>query len=604
MAHVGLISLTARDDGFYTANRTWCILSAALRHPTPMLVAAQARWSDLLAQAQRVAPEAFGADGRPLNHIAREWGHPGRPKRAVSPIDGTVLGELPMVDLATAHAAVRASAVEAREWATVELDERKRRVSACLDAITAHRDLLARLLMWEIGKPLKQAETDVDRCVDGVRWYVDTIEGMVDGRRPLGVVSNIASWNYPYSVLVHAVLVQALAGNAVIAKTPTDGGLFSLTVGFALARRAGLPVTLLSGAGGELGPALVRDHDVGCLAFVGGRSSGRAVAASLIDGRKRHILEMEGVNAYGVWDFSDWASLGSQMKKGYDYGKQRCTAYARFVVERRLFPRFLETYLDTARAITVGNPVAVPDESAALPVLDFGPLINRSTADSLRNALSLAVGTGAVPLFEGRLHADRFIPGQDMGAYVAPAALLNVPRSSSLYHKEPFGPVDTVVLVDSVDELVAEMNVSNGSLVSSVACDDVELAGDLAAQVRGFKVGVNAVRSRGDREEVFGGMGQSWRGCFVGGRYLVDAVTAGEPGERLYGNFADYTLLPERRWGSRQYAVVSMQWAGWAAHYSKAELFLPFRRHREPFRRHREPFAVILSAAKDLVEAA
>jgi hypothetical protein len=58
-------------------------------------------------------------------------------------------------------------------------------------------------------------------------------------------------------------------------------------------------------------------------------------------------------------------------------------------------------------------------------------------------------------------------------------------------------------------------------------------------------VGINKVRSRGDREEVFGGIGQSWKGGFVGGRYLVLSVTQGEPGERLYGNFPGYTLLPE-----------------------------------------------------------
>ncbi len=55
------------------------------------------------------------------------------------------------------------------------------------------------------------------------------------------------------------------------------------------------------------------------------------------------------------------------------------------------------------------------------------------------------------------------------------------------------------------------------------------------------------MRSRGDNEEVFGGLGQSWRGCFVGGAYLVQAVTQGPPGERLYGNFVDYQLLPEAR---------------------------------------------------------
>ena len=512
-----------------------------------MRIADKADWPSLLSRARQAVPEAFGTNGHPLNLIDRAWSTPGRPRVATSPVDGRELSALPMLGLDDATAAVRAAKREASEWARVPLDVRQARVTACLAALRTHRDLIALLLVWEIGKPLKQAQTDVDRCIDGVEWYIAEIERMVAARHPIGVVSNIASWNYPYSVLMHSVLVQALAGNAVVAKTPTDGGLLALTVGFALARREGLPVTLLSGPGGELGPALVRGEDVDCLAFVGGRASGRSVAASLLDVRKRHMLEMEGVNAYGVWDFSQWDKLGEQIRKGYDYGKQRCTAYARFVVERRLFPRFLDAYLAAANALTVGNPVAVPNAGDPLPVLDFGPLINRGTADGLRKAIAMAIGTGAIPLFESGLAPARFIDGQDMGAYVAPVALLNVPRNSSLYHKEPFGPVDTFVLVDSMDELVAEMNVSNGCLVSSVACDDAEIAGDIGAQLRSFKVGVNAMRSRGDRDEVFGGLGQSWRGCFVGGRYLVDAVTVGEAGTPLYGNFGDNTLLPELR---------------------------------------------------------
>ncbi len=91
------------------------------------------------------------------------------------------------------------------------------------------------------------------------------------------------------------------------------------------------------------------------------------------------------------------------------------------------------------------------------------------------------------------------------------------------------------------------MNISNGCLVASVACDNERLAQQIAAEVRAFKVGINTIRSRGYRDEVFGGIGQSWKGCFVGGRYLVQAVTVGSPGERLYGNFPDYTLLPEQR---------------------------------------------------------
>jgi acyl-CoA reductase-like NAD-dependent aldehyde dehydrogenase len=81
-------------------------------------------------------------------------------------------------------------------------------VSAAVESMSEHRDTLALLLAWEIGKPWALACADVDRALDGVRWYLGEIEAMVGDRTPLdGPVSNIASWNYPMSVLVHAELV-------------------------------------------------------------------------------------------------------------------------------------------------------------------------------------------------------------------------------------------------------------------------------------------------------------------------------------------------------------------------------------------------------------
>jgi acyl-CoA reductase-like NAD-dependent aldehyde dehydrogenase len=111
-------------------------------------------------------------------------------------------------------------------------------------------------------------------------------------------------------------------------------------------------------------------------------------------------------------------------------------------------------------------------------------------------------------------------------------------------HAEPFGPVDSIIVVDTIDELLAAMNASNGALVASLACDDSELAAKLAADIQAFKVGINRPRSRGDRAEPFGGRGASWKGAFVGGDLLVDAVTVGDPDERLYGNFPDYSRYP------------------------------------------------------------
>lgn len=501
-------------------------------------------WSDAWQRSLTVAPEAF-RDDHVLNLWSAAWHSGGRTLPAYSPVDGSPIAGPPRLDAETAQRAVRASLDQHRAWRHVPLSERRARVSATLDALTEHRELLALLLVWEIGKPWRLAQADVDRAIDGVRWYVDGVEPMLEGRGPLpGPVSNIASWNYPMSVLVHAMLVQALAGNAVIAKAPTDGGVACLTLASALAVREGLPITLLSGSGGELSEALVRSPEIGCVSFVGGRDTGARIATTVADLGKRHILEQEGLNTWGIWNHSDWDALTAVIPKLFDYGKQRCTAYPRFVVQRSLFADFLGAYLPAVRSIRLGHPLAVEHPDDPLPELDFGPLINAAKAKELGDQVAEAIDRGAVPLHRGSLDDGRFLPGQDTSAYFAPVTLLGPPPSSPLHHAEPFGPVDTIVLVDTEAELLAAMNASNGALAATLATDDPETYARLSPQIRAFKVGHGRPRSRGDREELFGGFGSSWRGAFVGGELLVKAVTNGPDGERPPGNFPDYHLMP------------------------------------------------------------
>ncbi|WP_174548135.1 aldehyde dehydrogenase family protein, partial [Nocardiopsis dassonvillei] len=443
---------------------------------------------------------------------------------------------------------VAGAAEDHRRWSALPLAERRERVRAAVRSWERHRDTLALALVWEIGKPWRLARQDVDRAISGVEWYLDGVEPMLEGRLPLdGPVSNIASWNYPMSVLAHAMCVQALAGNGVIAKTPTDGGLVCLTLAVALAVREGLPFTLVSGGGSDLSPALVRGPEIGCVSFVGGRDTGGRVAADLADLGRPHVLEQEGLNCWGVWEFGDWETLSGQIRKTFDYAKQRCTAYPRFVVQRSRFDAFLDAYLTAVRSVRFGHPLAVEAPGDDPPELDFGPVINAAKAKELTDRVAEAVAGGAVPLYRGGLEDALLLPGQNTDAYVAPVALLEPPRSSPLFHAEPFGPVDSIVLVDTEAELLAAMNASNGALVATVSCDDTDTAARLAAGVRAFKVGVNRPRSRGDREELFGGWGDSWRGAFVGGELLVHAVTRGPAAERLPGNFPHYTLRPEGR---------------------------------------------------------
>ncbi len=509
-------------------------------------------WNETYSKCVSAAPEAFGPEH--LRNLTRgEWSDTGRRVPHLSPIDGSPMVGPSIVDARFAVEAVEYASGAHQDWSRIPLDQRRELVSEALELLTAERELLALLLVHEIGKPWRLALADVDRCLDGVRWYVEVIEGQLGGfghrRDPLpGPVSNIASWNYPMSVQIHAELVQLLCGNAVVAKTPSQGGFHCLTLAHAIMHRVGLPVTLLSGEGAEIGEALVRTPGIGAIAFVGGRATGRRAAISMADPRLRHIYEQEGLNALGIWDYSDWDTLTAQITKSFEYAKQRCTAYPRFVVQRRLFPDFYEAYRRAMAGVRFGNPLAVAAADDPFPELTFGPVINAAKAARLRGQLDEALTGGAVPLHMGSLDDAWLLDGQDAGAYSPPACVLAPATSWSLHHSEPFGPLDSVVIVDSEAELVNAMNVSNGSLVATISTDDLDFAEQLRTQIQAFKIGVNTLRSRGDREEVFGGLGQSWNGAFVGGELLVQALTYGPNGadEDLYGNYPARLVLPTR----------------------------------------------------------
>ena len=138
-------------------------------------------WASILKQARTVVPEAFSADGVPLNYLEGNWSSPSHGKHFLSGIDGSLITQFPMIDLPLAKRAVRHGFTQFKEWAKVDLDERRARVTRCLQAMRQHKDLIASLLVWEIGKPFHLAQTDVERCITGVEWYVQNIEPMLQG---------------------------------------------------------------------------------------------------------------------------------------------------------------------------------------------------------------------------------------------------------------------------------------------------------------------------------------------------------------------------------------------------------------------------------------
>lgn len=153
----------------------------------PLILKPGTSWWETYARCIQVAPEAFDSD-RLRNLTRGEWRRIGIPGDHVNAVDGTPIPGPPLVNYEEAVAAVAHALEEHKTWATVELDERRTMVSDAVDGLVEHRDLLALLLVWEIGKPWRLACADVDRCVDGARWYLGQIERQLttsDGKQRL-----------------------------------------------------------------------------------------------------------------------------------------------------------------------------------------------------------------------------------------------------------------------------------------------------------------------------------------------------------------------------------------------------------------------------------
>ena len=152
-------------------------------------------------------------------------------------------------------------------------------------------------------------------------------------------------------------------------------------------------------------------------------------------------------------------------------------------------------YLPVIQSLRFGHPLAVETSFDPFPDLDFGPVIHASKAAELREQYAAAITGGAIRSTAAALRG-RFLEGQNTDAYVAPASVLAPPTNWELHHAEPFGPLDSVVIVDTQNELLAAMNASNGSLVASIATDDPDFAAHTAEQLQAFKIGINKLQPR------------------------------------------------------------------------------------------------------------
>jgi aldehyde dehydrogenase (NAD+) len=390
------------------------------------------------------------------------------------------------------------AAFDGGRWSTEHPSARSKWLHKLADAFEAAAPKFAQLLVTEIGSPAGMVRGgQVDGAVELLRWFADaaatgprpgfeeilpTHYGSVRSRgilryEPIGVVSAITAYNFPLLLLVRK-LGAALAAGCSIVVMPSPRAPLSTIAFIRLVEELDLPagtVNLVVG-GPDVGECLTTHPQVDMVTFTGSRSVGEAVMKQAARGIKKVVLELGGKSANIVLPGADidFVVRPSLMRFSLNAG-QGCGATTRTFVMRDDYDAYIATARRVFAELTVG--------SAYDPVTVVGPLIRAEQRAFVRDHVDLAVAGGGT--------VEAIVPGvPDVGFFVAPQLIGGVTNQSVIAQTELFGPVGTIMAVDSVDEAVTLANQSSFGLNGNI-WGPVPAALEIARRLRTGWVTVN-----------------------------------------------------------------------------------------------------------------
>ncbi len=446
---------------------------------------------------------------------------------STDPRDGTEFARHAGLDAdGLEHRLARAAGVS-DDLARTPIHQRATWLFAAATELERRRDDLAALMVREMGKPIDQARSEVDKCAWACRYFARNAEGHLapdvintDARTamvrhdPLGPLLAIMPWNFPLWQLFRVAAPNIAAGNPILLKHASN------VPGSALAIEevwtdAGVPEGVFSTLliPSDAVADVIADRRVRAVTLTGSVPAGRSVAATAGEHLKPTVLELGGSDAFVVLGDAD---LEAAAKTAVDSrmlnNGQSCIAAKRFIVVASVADAFTELVAEEIRSRVVGDPM---DEGT-----DIGPMAQVSLRDELDEQVAASIEDGArVVIRGGRVDQP--------GAWFAPTLLTDVDPQMTSGREELFGPAASILPVPTVEAALAVANASDFGLGASLWTADLELARTLAPRIEAGGVFVNEL-VKSDPRVPFGGVKDSGYGRelgALGARQFTNAKT-------------------------------------------------------------------------------
>ncbi|WP_085506650.1 aldehyde dehydrogenase family protein [Thalassobacillus devorans] len=416
-----------------------------------------------------------------VNYIDGQWVLPDRNNytAVVNPATGQTITKVPLSTENDVQAAVKSAKKAQKEWALVPAPQRAELLYRVGSMMKERKEHLSRLLTMENGKVLEEARGEVQEGIDmafymageGRRLFGQTTPSELKNkfamsvRAPVGVVGIITPWNFPIAIATWKSFPAIVAGNAVIWKPATETPIMAYELA-KIFEEAGLPNGVLNvvfGSGSDVGEAMVADDTIRVISFTGSNETGKNIASKCGMKLKKVSLEMGGKNAVIVMDDADLSlAVEGILWSAFGTSGQRCTACSRVIVHKDVKEELTERLMTEMEKLTVGNGL---DETVKV-----GPIINAGALEKIDRYVQIGRQEGAVLLAGGyTLHEDK----EDAGYYYAPTLFTDVDRTMRIAKEEIFGPVVSLIEVESLEEAVEINNEVSYGLSSSIFTQNV-----------------------------------------------------------------------------------------------------------------------------------